>query len=709
MNYPLVTKYGDESRWMNWRLEKVDGKMTKVPYKTKTQRGSSTNPNAWTTYWDAQVLYDNGFNDFNGVAIVLHNKKLLCIDIDHVVEERKVVSPFAEQILVLLKKANTFTEISQSGTGLHLYFDLSFEFDPMAKKKAPFEIYTDGRYICVTNDSYDTEPKEVRTISTEKELLNILESTGYPWGKKEIAPQVQSDSVFTNEYIIKKMFSSKNGQQIKSIYNGDVSTSDNDHSKADHKLLSALAFWTQKNHIQMEELWKESPLGSREKTQNRKDYRDRSIINAISNCNNIYVPTNIKKITPFLVVSKSTKEGVIEVVIPCKENVLIALRNTEEIVGKFRYNIWMERSETLLYSNSWRAVKDNDYLEVQSILSNAFKDVVAIVVAPLAHVTNAIDQYCEENSIDPVKVYVESLVWDNTPRLSTWLHKACNTEGNEEEYATFGTQWLKALVKRVIEPGCKFDNVLVFEGLQGTKKSAAFNALGREYHVEITTNPNNKDFFLSMSGKMIVEFSEGETQERASMKLLKSIITTQVDTYRSPYGKKVADHPRRCVFAMTTNDSAYLKDETGNRRWFPVKCNGDLNTEWIAENREQLFAEAYHRAIVLKENLYDGLNTENIRQMQNDRRIERSEEDYIYNWLNNLSHKAREEGFTALEVFDGALSTGKEDRMNQLQLQVIPGILRNVFFFRDGRKEGRRAYYPTEKTWTIIKKEKEIW
>lgn len=404
---------------------------------------------------------------------------------------------------------------------------------------------------------------------------------------------------------------------------------------------------------------------------------------------------------PFL--TTMSKNG--PVVIRCQENVLIAIRHTPGVAGKFRYNAWLERRETTLGGQNWRPVRDNDYNLVRSILANSYMHPAMISVST-EYVTNALMQYCEECSVDPARTYFSSLVWDNTPRLNTWLTKTFNAEDTKEHQA-FGSQWIKGLVKRVMSPGCKFDHVLVLEGEQGIGKSTALSCLGGSWHVELTTNPNDKDFFMLMKGNMIVEFSEGEIQERASMKLLKSIITQQRDVYRAPYGREIEEHPRRCVFAMTTNDSKYLKDETGNRRWLPVECNGKVNIEWLQENRDQLFAEAYYRVVTLKESLFDGLYTDEVRDLQNSRRLERVEEELIVDWYISTTKEEKEEGFTVREVYDSAIGTGKAGaEFNQLHNQIIPAILKNILKLRPERKmkDGVRKnkFYPTEATYKLI-------
>lgn len=291
----LIQKYGEETRWVNWRKEKDEkGNDTKVPYCSKINKASSTNSQTWRTYDACATALDNGSNDFSGVGIILHDSRLLCIDIDHVLEDRKVKSPQEDAIQSLLKISNTFTEISQSGTGLHLFFALTEPFTPLANKKAPFEIYSKGRFIATTGNSYHEIPLGVRTVDTE-EMGTILKVTGYPFGRDEkaVGPErAVNQQVFTDEELLNKMFSSKNGGAIKSLFGGDISSYGNDDSSADMALCAHLAYWTGSNVMQMERIWLASPLGQRDKVQSRKDYRNRTISSSVK----IYNKTHGQKV-----------------------------------------------------------------------------------------------------------------------------------------------------------------------------------------------------------------------------------------------------------------------------------------------------------------------------------------------------------------------------------------------------------------------------
>lgn len=286
----LVEKFGKEKRWVNWKLIEREGKQTKIPYYSGSNKASSTDQKTWRTYEEVSVALDNGSNGFRGLGIVLHDSKLLCIDIDHVLKDGKIYHPQAKKIFDLLKHANSFTEISQSGTGLHIFLELHEPYTLIANKKAPFEVYLNGRFIATTGNSYHEVPLGLRTVS-EEELLSILSTIGYPWGKNgPINGGLAQTEHIDDQVLLKKIFGSKNGADFKKLYEGGVSKYDNDFSSADFALCSTLAFWTAKNSAQMERIWLSSPLGQRGKTRERNDYRIRTIANAIEKCVEVYEP-----------------------------------------------------------------------------------------------------------------------------------------------------------------------------------------------------------------------------------------------------------------------------------------------------------------------------------------------------------------------------------------------------------------------------------
>ena len=268
----LAQTFGEEKRWVNWKYEEIEkGKITKLPISIDGQAASSTDPLTWSTYGEViNVSQDVGI-------IFTPDQLLLGIDLDHCLEEGLIVGEQKENIEQLIKKADTYIEISPSNTGLHLYLALTDPLQLIASKHAPFEAYTWKRFFTVTNNPYK-KALGIRVVTPDeaKALLSII---GYPWGKQEIRRNITVTHKMSadDETIISKMFASKKGDKIKSLFNGDITLYGDDDSSADLALCAHLAYWTGCDSEQIERIWLNSPLGSRKKTQERKDYRDRTI------------------------------------------------------------------------------------------------------------------------------------------------------------------------------------------------------------------------------------------------------------------------------------------------------------------------------------------------------------------------------------------------------------------------------------------------
>lgn len=698
MKKTLAEQFGKQQRWVVWKYETVKGKKTKIPYHPDGKKASSTDKKTWVDYQAAADAANEPKLKFDGVGLVFTpTMTLIGIDIDHCITAGKITHPLKKQIQKLIDEADTYCELSPSQEGMHLFLQLEAPYKLKANKKAPYELYTKGRYFTVTNTPFGPL-KKVRTVSID-ELEAILFIIGYPWTgpatiSSELAKNEQLPSsidALDDKQVLQKMFNAKNGEAIKQLYDGDISDYGKDASKADMAFASHLAFWCRRNKAQMQRLWLGSPLGSREKTQKRLDYRSRTLDAAIKNCSQVYTPPlQSSKLLDLLYTTDGQGK---KMYTQNTENMCRILRKLPEFSERFRFDAFRNAYELRDFkTEEWRDYEDTDAIDLQiriSILFPVFQKVGKEMMY------DAIMKVSKEHEFDSAADFIRSIKWDETPRLDTWLTEVYGVPADVYHRAV-GSNWLKGLVKRIIMPGCKFDYVLVLEGKQGSKKSTSLSVLGGDWHVETTMSTESKDFFMQFQGKCIVEFSEGETLSRTEVKRMKAIITMQSDKFRPPYGRVSIDFPRRCVFAMTTNQEEYLKDETGNRRWLPVAVKvPQANVEWLAMNRDQLFAEAYERVINKNETVYEFPEAETTAE-QHKRRISDPNLDAITDWYwSVLKPGERAEGITVYQVMRDALHAGFLSRpMTKYEEMTIADILKNFLTL-----ERRRVMEDNKRAW----------
>lgn len=225
------------------------------------------------------------------------------------------------------------------------------------------------------------------------------------------------------------------------------------------------------------------------------------------------------------------------------------------------------------------------------------------------HTRDAANALCIENPVHPIREYLELLEWDGKPRIDAWLISymgADDTLLNRE----IGRIFFVAGVRRIRKPGTKFDTMLVLEGGQGKGKSTALALLVGEENFsdqEILTLDARAQA-EALEGKWIYEIAELDGLSRADTSKVKAFSSRSIDRARPAYGHYREDRPRQTIFVGTTNDDKYLRDMTGNRRFWPVKT-GEVDLDGLTKDRDQLWAEAAYReangeSIVLPEELW---------------------------------------------------------------------------------------------------------
>lgn len=252
---------------------------------------------------------------------------------------------------------------------------------------------------------------------------------------------------------------------------------------------------------------------------------------------------------------------------------------------------------------------ERDLNEVGDILWSVFSRELKFSASPEV-IKREIVAVAHENTYHPVIDYLDGLAWDGVPRIDQWLATYCGAD-DTELIGEFGSKFLVAAVRRIKQPGIKFDTMLVLEGAQGAGKSrlAAKLAVRDEWFcgsLDLKSDDKSKAELLSRA--WIVECQELDGLNKTASQSLKKFLSTAIDLFRPAYGRTVLSYKRHCVILGTTNESTYLNDLTGNRRMWPVAV-GEIDLKGLSADLDQLWAEAVVRegnggSIVLPKHLW---------------------------------------------------------------------------------------------------------
>lgn len=292
------------------------------------------------------------------------------------------------------------------------------------------------------------------------------------------------------------------------------------------------------------------------------------------------------------------KTGLIE---PTIENLRLILTYDEAFRGKLAFNafsgrlVWRSAPpwnpfERVQYENG-RPFTDADAANLRNYFQKHWK-----VNAPKA-LDDALTSVSDANAFNPVREYLDSLTWDGIERLDTLLVRFMRAQDTPFTRAAT-RKWFTGAVKRIYEPGCKFDSMLVLIGEQGVGKSRLPLIMSRGWFTDsLPSMSGDKSSFEALSGKWIVEVAELAAAKKSEQESIKNFVSKQTDSYRQAYAHYTQDYPRQCVFFGTTNDPEPLHDPTGARRFWTIEVEGFERgvLTGLEEERDQLWAEAKHR------------------------------------------------------------------------------------------------------------------
>lgn len=255
----------------------------------------------------------------------------------------------------------------------------------------------------------------------------------------------------------------------------------------------------------------------------------------------------------------------------------------------FHKNIWFDEFYLLARAYSHGKIIDLDENYLLNLRLNIQRN-YGITRITAADVRDAVALTAKRVIKNEPKDWMESLVWDDTPRIETFFIDCAGAPDSVYIRAASKNFWI-SMAARVYDPGCLMRTMVVLKGKQWTGKSTIFATIGGKWYAEVLENIHGNNFLQSLNGHIIMEFSDLSGFVRADINRIKQIVSCRKDTYRAPYDRVPATHPRQCVFTATTNDEEFLRDDTGNTRFWPIET-GEISIPKITETRDQLFAEA---------------------------------------------------------------------------------------------------------------------
>ncbi len=594
--------------WCNWVWYTTkDGKQTKRPL------SKVNDPNTWLTYEDARKNTEWS-KDEKGIGIMFAKNRsglAICgIDIDSHHADK---NPIADEIMVMF--SDTYIEKSPSGKGYHILFFAELDKLPNVQtyksrylqknSKLDVECYISGmtsRYFTFTGNQ--VSESDTLTDKTET-LINFLNKY------MSLSVSLDSQIKFTEEKKVSApiditqrleiAMSAENGNKFKALYHGDISGYPSP-SEAVQAFADMLVFWFgEGGQSLVKEVYMQSGLAVG-KWAERDEIIDKTIENAFKAVSERYMPRSDSS-----TYSNTPKED--KAVKRQKKPVLEDYEQFEKFIDANHYSIRYNQITHDFEFYGFDKGESTEHLaeNVPQILVDGLKRQYSRVT--IHTVTNYITRYATRHKFNPVLSAIQSVKWDGVDRIKQ-IYDIFRIPADTEEglYSRiFIYKWLLQCVCglfNTIENSFSLDIVLVFIGRQGIGKTRFFEklALSSKFFGEgMCLDPRDKDSIIQATSKWISELGEIGSTMKKDMDSVKAFITKSTDEYRTPYGKAPLHYPRITSFVGTVNDTEFLIDQTGNRRFVTVPLAPDLVIDYETQIKPfdalQLWAQVYHFVI----------------------------------------------------------------------------------------------------------------
>ncbi len=606
-------------QWVCWRIEVRDDKPTKVPYSVNGYRAASDKPATWASFETACKVYLNG--NYNGIGFMFsEHDPYVGIDFDKCIDDGGNVDPEKWDLIFGL---GSYTERSQSGTGIHIIAKGTLPPGGRKSSKQQIEIYDRLRFFVVTGDVLPDYHPSVEDRQAEIEHFHKLvfpakeqtAQTTYTNGNGQIPTDDQA--------LLDRMFASKNGADIQALWLGNKAPYNGDESAADLALCNHLAFWTGNDAARMDRLFRQSRLYREHKwdrnARTGEKYGEGTISRAIAATQETYSPHRqepreiqaVESVAPTLHQNGNGSHNHAQVndgyaqdtptnqptnQKPKTKNSTITSEEYVEALESLGYHFRMNELDDTIEVNG-QALNEGLKAEIRSRMRD-------IGYAKTKVMEDAYTAHAYHKRYHPVKQYLKSLTWQGEDMIAKVAEMVTDqmtpiTYPDGKQLSVFHAyfkRWIIGACARALDSAQ--NAMLVLVAKQGLGKSRFVNWLGSgmpDLFVEGAIKPDNKEHDRMLASKWIWEVGElGATTKRADVEALKDFLTRKTVTFRVPYAVNPITKAALTSFIGTVNPSTgFLTDITGNRRFMTVEVI-EINYAYQALDVNQLWAQAMH-------------------------------------------------------------------------------------------------------------------